>query len=749
MKNKLEDFLRNNYPLIFIFLVGFVLIIGPFLVRNNLQGFDTAGQLASVYYIRQIFWPWPGGWNSMFLAGFPQGLIYTPFFHWLAATLSFLLPIKIAFKTVLSLAIIIFPIIYFFLSKKLFKNSLMAGFALLIASVFYYFDLGLNDNLFSDLYFGMSPHLFSLTLMFAYLYSLYIFEEKPKLWYWPSIFLALSVTTHVFTGMAVALFSLIYLLLSYKNAELFKNLLKQIFLAALLSMWWWLPFILNINYVTGSDIGSVVPGIMILIMPIVLVVNFISLFKKDSDVFLKTVSIFSSIIIISFLIGRLYPVSYFPIHFSRFLVYPLLLMPIQLVYVISSQKINWHRLNVALIFVFGFYFFFFKITPVGPFDAVIINEVDKIYKTGRAIVTGDSRFLDDRFHVTRAKLAIEEKVPTSEGLFVESSVNGWFIMSLMKSWESTQPTFVWAYDNLKDAVDLKWATNIFGINYEYRINDKKPSKEMHDLSQVKERLLVVATSTEKIATSTDITSKEVVEQEDGVKEKLIMEKSKTITDIEKREKEKEKNIQIYHEREKRNLLFKSEKQKLIDDERLMSIFPEGETPFYYQSFYKINDTTVAEALSLRPVDINNDWRKMTEKWWTTDWLVSSSSLNYAKPVLVYRKDTKNWNLAEKDTNLEVKEIGKKMNKFTVNASAFKESVPIYVKVSYFPFWQAFDDKGNKLEIYKTSPNFMMVYGKGVITFKYIEPWYYYFAFIASGVGLLYFCFRLIKDKLQK
>jgi len=300
----------------------------------------------------------------MFLAGFPQGLVYTPFFHWLVATISFVLPIKIAFKTVLSIAIIVFPIVYFFLSKKIFKNSLMAGFALLVASVFYYFDLGLNENLFSDLYFGMSPHLFSLTLLFAYLYSLYIFEEKPKQWYWSAIFMALSVVTHVFTGIAVILFGLIYLLLSYKNKLVFVIILKHLFLAGLLSMWWWLPFILNIGYVTGSDIGSVVPGIMILIMPVVLVVNVASFFKKDNDIFLRAISIFSSVVIVSFLIGRIFPVSHFPIHFSRFLVYPLLLMPIQLVYVFSNLKINWQKLNVALIFIFGFYFFFFKITPV-------------------------------------------------------------------------------------------------------------------------------------------------------------------------------------------------------------------------------------------------------------------------------------------------------------------------------------------------------------------------------------------------
>lgn len=727
MKIKHENFLRNNYSIIFIFITGLILIIGPFFIRNNLEGFDTAGQIASVYYIRNYFWPWPSGWNSMLLAGFPQGVVYTPFFHWLSAAVSFVLPIKVAFKLLLSGAIISFPVVYLLLSKKVLKNGLIAGAGLLLASLFYYFDLGLNDNLFSDLYFGMAPHLFSVTLFFTYIYALYTFSEENKNWYWAGLLLALCIVTHVFTGTAAVLLGIIVLILSYKNANTFKNAIKHLILGAVLSVWWWLPFILNINYVSGSDNYSIVSPIILLLMPVILLVNLAAFLKNENNntVLIKSLSIFSSLIIVAFLIAINHSIDSFPIHFSRFIIYSLLLTPILLLYVLTKIKLNWHKINLSLIFIFSFYFFFFKITPVGPFDTYILNNVKQYYENGRAIVTGGSRYLDDRFHITRTKLAVEAGIPTSEGLFVESSVSGWFIMSMMKSWENTVPTFVWAYKDLKDVADLSWGTKVFGVNYEYRINDRKPSSEEKDLLN-------------KVDTSTS--TKEIVKNEEKF-DSLNEEKSEFVKALEKKEKSK----QEFAEREERNLSFKLDRKKLTDDERIMSIFAEGETPFYYQSFYQINDTTIAEALSVRPIDINNNWRSLTQKWWSTNWLASTSTGVYTKPALVYRKNTKFWNLADRPTNLKVEDVGKKMDQFKVDATEFNKSVPIYVKVSYFPFWRAYDDSGKELEIYKTSPNFMLVYGKGMITFKYIEPWYYYFGFIVSGLGLLYLLFIAVKN----
>lgn len=700
MVEKLIEFLKNNLPFVFIFLVTIILIIFPFMVRNNLEGFDMAGQVASVHYIREFFWPWPNGWNSMLLSGFPQGIIYPPFFHWLVATFSFILPLKLAFKVLLSVSILLFPIVYYFLGKSIFKNDLIAGSALGIAGAYYFFDIGLNDNLFSDLYFGMVPHLFSLTLFIAYLYFLHQLVTGKKRYYLASVLLALTVTTHVFTGLTAIIFGIVLLILSYfKDKKIFINVFKHLFLGALLSIWWWLPFIANLAYVSGSDISSRISPILVLVFPLMIIVNLIVFFnKKTDDVFIKTTCIFSILILSFYILGKAFPVVHFPIHFSRFMVYPVLVAPLVLFYSLREQSYNWKTVNVAVVFIFVFYYFFYRIIPVGPFDTPLLNKVEKFYTNGRAIVTGASNNIDDRYHITRMKLAMEKNIPSSEGLFVESTPNGWFIMSLMSSWENTLPTFVWAYVDLRDVINLKWATKIFGVNYEYRIGDKKPSLE--DEEHVTRKNQMASTSQE-----------------------IFLEEGK-------------KFEEIYSYKEIEDLNFKLSRKKLHDDENVMKMLVQEGSPFYFQSFYQVGENALAETVSLPPVNIQSDWRSKTKEWWSTDWLASTSTGEYIKPLLIYNADITNWNFPETSKNLVLTEADKKMNEFTVNAKEFDKPVPIYVKVGYFPFWKAYDDQGNQLKIYKASPNFMMVYGNGLITFKFINPWYYYFGYIVSGVSLL-------------
>lgn len=709
MNKAIEKFFKEYYPLLFIVLLGLILITGPFILSNNLEGFDAAGQYANAYYIRHYFWPWPGGWNALFLTGFPQGLFYPSFFHWLVAVVSFIMPLKIAYKIILSLAVIFFPLVYFFFTKKIFGKSIFANIALSLAGIFYYFDLGLNDNLFCDLYFGMSPHLFSLSLFFVYLYFLFNISKNKGRWQIASIILAITIVTHAITGIMAIFLGVIFLIITWRQRFVFINTFKHLVLAALLSMWWWLPFLLNISYMSGSDISSEAAPILIILMPFVLMAGLVSLkIKNENTNFIKTISIFNILIIISYLLGRIFFVQSFPVHFSRFLIYPLLLSPISLLSIFYSHKYNWQKINLILVFVFSFYLFFFRIIPVGPFDTFLLDNLNNYYDKGRVIVTGGSRYLDDRFHTTRMKLAMNYNLPLSEGLFVESSANGWFIMSMMQSWENTVPTFVWGYKNLKGVADLKWGADILGVNYEYRLNDKRPSVEENSLIEKKSKLL-----------SEDFDFNQEDDSENRIKEL-------------------------------NDLSFKIERTRLIDNERKISILGGNNNSFYYQAFYKVGETSLAETLSVRPVNIEKDWRENTQKWWSSDWLkIDSENGEYRKPILIYRHNPEDWQLSSSSVNFPVSFVSKKMDIFLVDASALKSPAPIYVKEAYFPFWRAFDENGQSLPVYKVSPNFMLVYGRGVITFKYLEPWYYYAGFIVSGISLLLGLFSLFFFKAAK
>jgi uncharacterized membrane protein len=66
----------------------------------------------------------------------------------------------------------------------------------------------------------------------------------------------------------------------------------------------------------------------------------------------------------------------------------------------------------------------------------------------------------------------------------------------------------------------------------------------------------------------------------------------------------------------------------------------------------------------------------------------------------------------------------------------EKRVPIYIKISYFPKWKAYQN-GIETPIYKASPNFMIVYGKGEIELRYEETDIEKIGFLLSIIGLIW------------
>lgn len=701
---EIESFIKSYYNLLIIVTLDVVLIIVPFLFSNNLEGFDSVGHLANAYYIKEAFWPWPDGWNMMTLSGYPQGLFYPSLFHWLAAALSFIMPLALAFKLLIVSAALAFPIVVFLLAKKLFNSDKIACFATTIVSIFYFFEIAISGNLFSDLFYGMFSHLFSLTILLLYLYFLFNSLNNKKHWRAAGIFLGLTLLSHIITGVVAFLFAIILIILSKNDFVRLKSLLKHLLIGALISACWWLPFLINVSYTSGSNASRVSEPIVLLLIPFIIILNIFTFRKKtEPALFFKAISVLSTLIFIGCLLGNSLNIDSLAIHSARFVIYPILLAPLSLTYLIFQSKINWKSLNLGVIACFFFYVFFFRIIPVGPFATDIIDKVENSWQEGRAIVIGNSSYLDARFHSTRMKLAMEHNMPIFEGLFVESSANGWYIMSLLNSWDSYRQNFVWAYTNLQDVDNIAWGAEIFGINYEYRLSDKSPKEDKISLIESREKQLV-----SRSASST-------------------------------------KNA---YSKEASNLYFKIQKEDVANNTRIMEIMGESRPGLYFQTLYKINNTGLAEALSVAPINIENNWDDNVKKWWTTDWLkaTSTSFYDYSKPILVYGAEPSEWELAPRNKNLDLVSVGKRMDTFVVDASVINRAAPIYVKVGYFPFWKAYDQFGHELKIYKSSPNFMLVYGRGIITFKYQKPWYYYGAYIVSGLAILFLTISYFTQK---
>lgn len=707
---KIKDFFLNNYILLAVLLLVLSVVILPFIFSNNLEGFDTAGHVSSVYFIKNNFWPWPDGWNFNFLAGYPQGFFYPSFFHWLTAALSFILPIDLSFKLVVSLAVFGFIYLFYLLAAKVLANKKIANPALLIVCFFYLLETGLSDNMFSDIFYGMVAHLFSLTLLIAFVYSLYNSLSKNKYNFLPGLLLALNILTHVLTGGMAILLTGILLFFS-RGKNYFKLILNNLIIAMLLTSCWWLPFLLNFKYVSGSSMSAPLMPIIILFIPLIVLISIINLirFKKNNNILIASLASFNIIILLLYSASLFWSSDELPMHFYRLLIYPFIFFPLNLIYLFKDIKLNWTRISLISLLFLIYFFLFFRIVPVGPFPVKLLDGLNNFYESGRIIATGNSRNMDARFHSTRMKIVEQYNLPIFEGLFVESASNGRFIMSLLNSWSDLGENFVWAYNNLARVDNLEWGAKVFGINYEYNINDNSPENEKNNL--------------------------------------LLYKEIKYSNDLKKSEKD------IIFQQQKMD--FKLNRQILLDDSSLIDFFRGGGDSFYYQTFYKTGDNYLAETLNFRPVTIDNNWTDYSFKWWGTDWLKTDDELVYDKPVLIWQKETDDWNLTAEQVGLKIDfhSENKTMDLFTVQANQFSSPVPIYVKVSYFPFWHAYNENGEELEIYKASPNFMLVYGNGEIIFKYEKPWYYYAAYTVSFLSfVLILCnywVKTIRNKLKE
>ncbi len=92
-------------------------------LKTKLKGnpkmlYDAAGHLSLVQTIAGDLWPKFSGWNYSELLGWPQGFFYPSLFHWLAATLSFIVGIEPAVKLLISGGLLALPLCISFFARS-------------------------------------------------------------------------------------------------------------------------------------------------------------------------------------------------------------------------------------------------------------------------------------------------------------------------------------------------------------------------------------------------------------------------------------------------------------------------------------------------------------------------------------------------------------------------------------------------------------------------------------------------------
>ncbi|KAF0132724.1 MAG: hypothetical protein FD145_1579 [Candidatus Saganbacteria bacterium] len=154
--------------------------------------------------------------------------------------------------------------------------------------------------------------------------------------------------------------------------------------------------------------------------------------------------------------------------------------------------------------------------------------------------------------------------------------------------------------------------------------------------------------------------------------------------------------------------------------------------------YKIGSEKIAELLSYVPYFTVNNWKAATYSWFESP----------DPRILVRAADLPRVSSSIND-KLTISEEGNFPPRLKLKVEA-EQDVPILIKISYFPRWQA-RAGGKSLKIYQVAPSFMLIYGKGEITIEYqstlIDKLGILLTFI--GIGWLLFEIFLAKKSTKK
>jgi len=154
---------------------------------------------------------------------------------------------------------------------------------------------------------------------------------------------------------------------------------------------------------------------------------------------------------------------------------------------------------------------------------------------------------------------------------------------------------------------------------------------------------------------------------------------------------------------------------------------------YTYNIYKTNESSLFQILDYAPKNyLGNDWDSEVIKWFGNE--------NMQKNIFINGKENMEPGSGSETIRMIEKTPTMERIKFFVES---KNKVPIYIKISYFPKWKAYQN-GVEIPIYKASPNFMVVYGMGEIELRYEETEIEKIAVLLSIIGLVWLGLAILK-----
>ncbi len=231
------------------------------LLRNTtITGGDTGAHVWFPDYLRDHLLPWRvAGWSNDFYAGFPAGQFYFPFPAVLIVVLDLFLPYNIAFKLVTAFGPLALPVGAYVFARGIRVPRPAAPLFAVAATAFMFFKDGGDSTMTFDLHImgGTLASTFAgeFSFMIALAMSLFFLgtlaralDRRGPLWI-PAVFLALTVTSHLVVAI-FAVFAAIVIWLVRRPLRNFTRAAAIGTVGVLLTAFWLVPLAVNLGNTT-------------------------------------------------------------------------------------------------------------------------------------------------------------------------------------------------------------------------------------------------------------------------------------------------------------------------------------------------------------------------------------------------------------------------------------------------------------------------------------------------------------------
>lgn len=472
---------------LFLLAAPYIYLAYRYLITDSLGVYDASSHLAQVWYLKEYLWPQFSGFNSLNLLGFDQGLLYPSLFHYVSASLGFLLGVEWATKIVTALSLVLLPISVYLFSSTLFQNQKSRTFVsglLLVVVLAVPGYLGASVKGLAQV--GLLPSFVSLPFVFFYLLSV----MKPRgSWILSSVLLSIVILTHLVAGIFCLLFFISFVLGKVFARKFELKILKQLILVLGLTAFFIIPFLFNYSLLSQSVhvAAMLLPNVALALLLIPLSYSFARAKKELLYPLSITALILVFIVLVDALAIRSLDSGFlfekiYNLHLYRYQIYLYLIATVLLAYwpiYFLFEFLRRPKIKPEIIVAAPLVVIFLGSFLRSPF---IVNKIETNSSgessTGRFLETFSREDSYPLIYTAQNKLVTQERKSWAYGLLTDSTPNGPYLGSLIKSFDPTRTAEANERFVERKALDrgkIYDALDLFGIESLLFLDPDKPT----------------------------------------------------------------------------------------------------------------------------------------------------------------------------------------------------------------------------------------------------------------------------------